>query len=245
MQEFRTRKNGQHYPVTPRGNFAKNQPVFSPAQLLQRYEQSSNPTEKAKLKRAAVSMANKTHDHEWENVTAKMSTQLNNIKNSNDNFPLKTKLHDKNQVVSEKSFSTLNKTLSKIPPEHLNGLKIVWYDDLNIHDMYFGKGPHGEYNINTDEIRIRDTQGLKPRTISHEIGHRVYNKKLTTHEKEKWLKVSDEIHYHEDLMYDKNRAEEVFAELYSEYTTNNKPLIMLKYQPINVQKTFKEIMHIE
>lgn len=78
---FRSRKDGSHYPVTPRGNFAKNKPTFSPAQLLQRYEQSSSPTEKAKLKRAAVSMANKTKSDEWKNVTAKMSTkQPNNLK---------------------------------------------------------------------------------------------------------------------------------------------------------------------
>jgi len=75
MQEFRTRKDGSHYPVSPCGNFVKNKPTFSPQQLLQRYEQSHNQTEKAKLKRAAISMANRTKSDEWKTTVAKMSTK--------------------------------------------------------------------------------------------------------------------------------------------------------------------------
>jgi len=55
---FRSRKDGSHYPVTPKLSHRKYTD-FSAQQLLQRFENTNNKNERTKLKRAAVSQANK------------------------------------------------------------------------------------------------------------------------------------------------------------------------------------------
>jgi len=79
---FRSRKDGSHYPITPKTQ-RKPSVVYSPQQLLSRYNQSTNAQEKAKLKKAAISMANKTKSKEWNETIEKIKNTANerSIKN--------------------------------------------------------------------------------------------------------------------------------------------------------------------
>jgi len=57
--KFRSRADGSGaHPITPKTSFVHERPNFSPAQLLERYNQLKNPKDKLKLKRAALSIAN-------------------------------------------------------------------------------------------------------------------------------------------------------------------------------------------
>ncbi len=80
MQQFRSKKDGTHYPINTK--VSRPKVVYSPQQLLAKYNQSTNQDEKQKLRRAAQSMANRTKSDEWKSIVSKMhSAQPYNLEN--------------------------------------------------------------------------------------------------------------------------------------------------------------------
>jgi len=83
---FRTRKNGQHYPITPKVVHGRRDTDFSPQQLLNMYNSAPTVNEKMRYKKAAVSQANKlkaaklsNREEEYRQIIKKMTVKKSQL----------------------------------------------------------------------------------------------------------------------------------------------------------------------
>ena len=210
LVHIRSRKDGSHYPITPKSVYAHTRPSFSPTQIWQKFNQSQDHTEKVKLKRAAVSIANRAQSQgnndlasEYRKIADKMIVQ------SKPQIAVKSK-HAKNDLIqiekigkttvladSTTSPAARNQVIQsfrRLPPavqNEVTTLEIISNtgEQHKLGKVKFNAGAHWDKQNSTIRVFAPDTNKYSEwqkaeGIMTHEAGHAYWDMLKTKSEKE-------------------------------------------------------------
>lgn len=155
---------------------------------------------------------------------------------------LPTKTYRYGIPVPDKTLATVRAALTKVPRYHIEGLSFYFATG----DEYIGFSrevwetpPHGKYSREKRAIFLQPLKSIRQRTILHEIGHYVYETKLTEQQRQKWIKATeDKIPAQVPKWWPHDpRAGEYYAELYVDLYTRTS-LVTLEYADPSVRKAW-------
>ncbi len=155
---------------------------------------------------------------------------------------LPTKTYLRGLPVPDKTLSTVRAALSKIPPHHIEGLSFCFAtadEHASFSRELWETPPHGIYSREKRAIFLRPLKSIQQRAILHEIGHYVYETKLTEQQRRKWVKATeDKIPAQVPKWWPHApRAGEYYAELYPSLYTRA-ALVTLKWADPSVRKAW-------
>lgn len=130
---IRTRKNGQRYPITPKSSFASHRPNFSPTQIWQKFLQSQSPEDRLRLKRAAVSVANRAQSQGNTEIAAEYRKIVNKMTESETTKYDRTKSPEWQNTINQMNTPKIKwmieeyqSNINMQPREKRDSVKIVW-----------------------------------------------------------------------------------------------------------------------
>jgi len=218
---FRSRKDGSHYPITPKSTFTSTRPSFSPTQLWQKYNEAQTPEDKLRFKRAAISVANRAKsqgntdiEQEYRKIIDKMSFGQEKDKEQNrlkvnrysQDFLVKEGKIGNTQVwvngaVTPKEKAYAVGAFRRLPPSVQSEVKSIEIisnegEAHKVGDYQFNAGAH--WNRTDGAIRIftknnADVQDVKKQDglIAHEGGHALFDKIWNKANAEKPVQIPD------------------------------------------------------
>lgn len=200
---IRTRKNGQRYPITPKSSFASQRPNFSPTQIWQKFLQSQSPEDRLRLKRAAVSIANRAQSQgnteiaaEYRKIVNKM-TESETTKYDLSSTYSTVHLQDAGKIGQTKVWASPNVTqkekiyvtsaFRRLPPSvqsQVKKIEIINEDGADIMiggKLYSKAGAHWSRSDGTIRIFTKNNMSTKDvkkqdGLIAHEGAHALFDK---------------------------------------------------------------------
>lgn len=178
----------------------------------------------------------------FERGSGKKSQRSRRVVIAGTKIILPTKTYRYGLPVPGKTLATVRAVLSKIPSHHIEGLSFYFATGDELIDFsreLWETPPQGIYNREKRAVFLRPLKSIQRRAILHEIGHYVYETKLTEQQRRKWVKATeDKIPAQVPKWWPHApRAGEYYAELYASLYSRA-GLVTLKWADPVVRKAW-------